>query len=720
MLHVGEGELLELFRNELGPLASLRALDRLDLSIRSSDVLSSCMHKCATCSRLIQAHHAQMPLPDEKRPPKASDLIKRFQSHVDAAKEASSTPQSASSTPNRPRVSSHDFKKAPASPNGASPQPKTLADVAKESGRVYGEPAEDGSRPIFFRSAGLSEPPAKMTEEEDKKLHADDVEFHSGSPSSPVTRTDLPPIVTSPSADDGPVPDIVPGSASLLASPALNASSHGRSLSVESFHSPSHSRTLSVESIPSPRHEGLSQPSSPATETGRLSVPPLRHDSSPPLTTEGGSPTARSFNFDAGPLSMPDSPSPSPSPSPSQAENIENDANNQKQDEGRASPPAFALPTGQQDQPQPDAEKEAEQAAVTSTTTAPEPVAEQAPSTASAQTSPRDSSAKSVSKPAARASSSSSAASRPSVPGSTRAPHSLSTPTASFLAKTKPKVSASSPSASPTRARGSASSANSSPALSQSARMSPTSSRGSGRSVSTTASNAGSPSLSGPGASTSRMAGPSMSGSRSAPSSASVKRGAAADKRSPVVTKPSSLPSAGGSASRPSGRASSASPTSTRKDGASKTASSRKATEASSQATANGSSAATRGGKPLRMATRGRIGLVGAHMNRDAARNKPDRPEAAKQTSTNQQDEAHDDIPDIPDEDEGAQDGADAGEKVFQGFGGGRPFGRIPIPMQQETGGGEPRAMMADEVDRANEALGTETSGGVAGGEEQA
>lgn len=117
----------------------------------------------------------------------------------------------------------------------------------------------------------------------------------------------------------------------------------------------------------------------------------------------------------------------------------------------------------------------------------------------------------------------------------------------------------------------------------------------------------------------------------------------------------------------------------------------------------------------MRMATRGRIGLAGAHMNRQAtsAKSSAPAPVAGDLTSTDEHQielEQNDALSRSDQPESGSletvdrerfpeAEGKGQGEKVFKGFGSARPHGRIPIPMQQDSEG-RMRPVGAQEFDQ--------------------
>ncbi|KAK4050574.1 hypothetical protein OIO90_005041 [Microbotryomycetes sp. JL221] len=583
-----------------------------------------------------------MPLPDESKAQRASDLIKRFQSQVDAAaaEEQRSITKRASPRPSW-------------TPSSSSPKPTQKEELSDELGRVeIQEPApgseESGAQ---FQSKAESEQPIAAAT--------------SSADSSPVYIRGLPPIITSPYEEDDVAIDLfepVPGSADLLTSPRLDAApgpSHSRSNSLASLHSPHsrsnslaslhsphsrHSRSSSIASSVSTNHEGLSAPSSPAADPRRLSVPPLTNDASPPATVVGSPPRSidgNVFLFPSGPLEQEDGSTGSPPPlAEEDSATHQTDIDQRDQSHQKPSDPdrsASILSTSVNPKVQPQRQRPA---------------------------------------------------SNPKMAAShTRAPHSLSSPTASSLAKAKHKPtdsvsstqSASSPSTSPSRIR-----------------TRTTADRNRARSISPLDQRKVPP----PGPSTPTIAA----------------------KRSPVVTKPSSLrrkdsPSAtrrtpskstttsltGGrlmderSSPGTSARVPSISPSTSEGPPSSAvrlgtTRGSRKPTDASPTAQQRSST--------VKMASRGRVGLAGAPRYANNSRSSKADPEedstVSKDESTSDRDKENDLL---------HQDGEQTSEKVFRGFGS-RPVGKIGVPVTKDEETGEMRAFAKDDLDEAGNSQG--------------
>ncbi|BGP13281.1 hypothetical protein JCM10213v2_001200 [Rhodosporidiobolus nylandii] len=279
-----------------------------------------------------------MPLPDESRPGKASDLIRRFQAQVDATKEAPLVPSSSFATPGKPRLSA-PLSGATAAPverpvrrslGGASlgdvdekPLPAPPVEEEAEGTEPVVKADEEGDEGretelVTFRSAGLSEKPTLPPEQQGRKNannafpdmqqarplsfeqekpaeelnRADELELKTDDPveeekkesasSSPHAaplhphKPNVPfPIVTQPSLDVPP-PAPVPGSADLLSG---EPSPTDEPASVEETGGLSpRSRSPSTPKA----KEGLSRPTSPAANDEALRVPPTRDDDSPP------------------------------------------------------------------------------------------------------------------------------------------------------------------------------------------------------------------------------------------------------------------------------------------------------------------------------------------------------------------------------------------------------------------------------------------------------
>ncbi|GAA5831295.1 hypothetical protein JCM11251_007824 [Rhodosporidiobolus azoricus] len=283
-----------------------------------------------------------VPLPDESRPGKASDLIKRFQAQVDASNEAPLSVSSSFAAPGKPRLSATSQSLPPTIEPGRrqssaigldeKPLPPPPATEAVSNGEMKGhEPdkeQQEEDKPLYFRSAGLNEKPGVPPEEQGRKnakeafpdmkdpsvsevaeaLAASKMEdpehgvsaYEKGkedkeeeplaadSTSLPApAEPDLPsrnrspiphPIVTQPSVDV-PAPAVVPGSADLLSGETSPVTAEPDSTNAEA------AEALSPRSPTTPtllHHEGLSRPTSPRANDGALRVPPTRADDSPP------------------------------------------------------------------------------------------------------------------------------------------------------------------------------------------------------------------------------------------------------------------------------------------------------------------------------------------------------------------------------------------------------------------------------------------------------
>ncbi|GAA5896909.1 hypothetical protein JCM6882_007305 [Rhodosporidiobolus microsporus] len=126
-----------------------------------------------------------VPLPDESRPGKASDLIKRFQAKVDASKEDPLVVSSSFAAPGKPRLSATtgslptpaDLGRRRSSAAGLDekplPPPPVPDEPPSEGKKQEDGPAEEDKKKedesLHFRSAGLSEKPTAPPEEQGKK-----------------------------------------------------------------------------------------------------------------------------------------------------------------------------------------------------------------------------------------------------------------------------------------------------------------------------------------------------------------------------------------------------------------------------------------------------------------------------------------------------------------------------------------------------------------------
>ncbi|EGU12821.1 Proteophosphoglycan ppg4 [Rhodotorula toruloides ATCC 204091] len=173
-----------------------------------------------------------MPLPDESRPGRASELIRRFQAAVDDTGE-------------KPLTVSSSFA-APAAP----PRPRQSGEGTGRKGKDQAdgkEVVEAGEgKPLFFRSAGLKEKPAADESAPEPSQPTENPPAHPASPPHPV--------VTQPSLDVPPsVP--IPGSTDLLSSPSSPAPA--------TEHEEQELSSLKAR-------EGLSRPTSPAADEKAL------------------------------------------------------------------------------------------------------------------------------------------------------------------------------------------------------------------------------------------------------------------------------------------------------------------------------------------------------------------------------------------------------------------------------------------------------------------
>ncbi|BGP29296.1 hypothetical protein JCM10296v2_001034 [Rhodotorula toruloides] len=229
-----------------------------------------------------------MPLPDESRPGRASELIRQFQAAVDTAGE-------------KPLTVSSSFAAPAAPPRARVSEPEK--EEEKGTLRGKGVVEEEKDYPLFFRSAGLEEKPAVPAEQQGRKnakeafpdvkeapkveevaremeenaVKEDEVEESSATKDEPASEpsqtTHAPlehpaspphPINTQPSLDVPPsVPS--PGSTDFLSSPSSPAPAEE-----------------DREQMSSKAREGLSRPMSPAADEAALRVPPTTDDSSPP------------------------------------------------------------------------------------------------------------------------------------------------------------------------------------------------------------------------------------------------------------------------------------------------------------------------------------------------------------------------------------------------------------------------------------------------------
>ncbi|KAK4052099.1 hypothetical protein OIV83_002393 [Microbotryomycetes sp. JL201] len=552
-----------------------------------------------------------MPLPDESKAKKASELIKRFQSQVDAAAAEDAAAQQRPS----PRL------------GGVSPQTTGTPWSSPEQSKLTSK-AKAESSPFVDTMDNIVE---KRYEEQQPASAA----------SSPVATTKgLPPIITSPYEDDdgkdSNVFEPVPGSTDLLASPRLDATlSHSRSGSLASLHSPhshfrsnsngslhsphKHSRSSSVASLNSPNHEGLSTPSSPAADSRRLSVPPLTNDASPPATVTGSPPSnACGFLFSAGPLEL----QPSPPLGPAQVNDGSIDS-----------------------VPAPRKKNEKNQETTNS----------HAQSQTQSRVNRKDAQVATLASP---------------IKSMSRAAHSLSSPTTSSRAKTKERT-ALSPSSSPERTRLRQN-------LNRPAQQKPIQ-LAEGKIESSASSTSA---LSQPSSRSRTVATPTRS-------SASTDSTPLARKRSPVVTKPSSLvrKSPSTSVKDPSTASRNASPgrkplgSSTTSSTRSKEGSSGNLAQAGTGTLREGSpSSSSRSGMPLKMASRGRIGLAGAPSkvsNNSSTARRTTLAETTKELKENEQD-----------------------LEIFKGFGS-RPVGKIGVPVQTDVETGEIKALGKEMVEAA-------------------
>ncbi|GAA5927600.1 hypothetical protein JCM1841_002350 [Sporobolomyces salmonicolor] len=268
--------LVQLSNDPLGPLSSL------PLSTTPSRV---------TQLELTYYCSPPVPLPDERRPGRASDLIKRFQAAVDQSGEAPLVPSSSFASAGKPRVSVAGAGVATlplaavcrSSAAGADTKEAVAEPVEEQNGGVK----EQDDEPMYLRSAGLSEKPTAAKEEQGRK-NAQEA-FVDVQPAQPQAQADalvqnttlperraspVPPVAVTQSSLDVPAPVTVPGSADLLAFPSAEPT--------EAAEADSGRLSPMSPSTPTKGKEGLSRPTSPSVEAGLLRAPPMRDDDSPP------------------------------------------------------------------------------------------------------------------------------------------------------------------------------------------------------------------------------------------------------------------------------------------------------------------------------------------------------------------------------------------------------------------------------------------------------
>ncbi|GAA5876095.1 hypothetical protein JCM1840_002767 [Sporobolomyces johnsonii] len=228
-------------------------------------------------------------MPDERRPGRASDLIKRFQAAVDQSGEAPLVPSSSFASAGKPRVSTAGIAVPPlatarrSSAAGADTEEAVVEPVKEHNGDVK----EQDNNPIYLRSAGLSERPTGPKEEQGRKnaqeafpdmqpaplqAQADTLAQNTGLAerrTSPV-----PPVAVTQPSLDVPAPVPVPGTADLLAFPFAEPT--------EAAEADSGRLSPISPSTPTKGKESLSRPTSPSAEAGLLRAPPTRDDDSPP------------------------------------------------------------------------------------------------------------------------------------------------------------------------------------------------------------------------------------------------------------------------------------------------------------------------------------------------------------------------------------------------------------------------------------------------------
>ncbi|GAA5955110.1 hypothetical protein JCM21900_001614 [Sporobolomyces salmonicolor] len=232
-----------------------------------------------------------VPLPDERRPGRASDLIKRFQAAVDQSGEAPLVPSSSFASAGKPRVSVAGAGVATLPLAAVRWSPATGADtkeaVAEPVEEQNGGVKEQDDEPMYLRSADLSEKPTAAKEEQGRK-NAQEA-FMDVQPAQPQAQADalvqdttlperraspVPPVAVTQPSLDVPAPVPVPGSADLLAFPSAEPT--------EAAEADSGRLSPISPSTPTKGKEGLSRPTSPSVEAGLLRAPPNRDDDSPP------------------------------------------------------------------------------------------------------------------------------------------------------------------------------------------------------------------------------------------------------------------------------------------------------------------------------------------------------------------------------------------------------------------------------------------------------